>query len=120
MNVFTAAAAFILSAAAAAGVGGGGLLTLCLTLIYGMPQYEAQGVNLFAFVFAAIPSALYHAVKNGADLKVSAFLSFCGCTGCLLGSMLASRAEQEILRTVFGIFTLAAGVVSLISQAAEN
>lgn len=116
MNGLAAAAAFIMSAAAAAGAGGAGLLTLCLTLAAGMLQFEAQGVNLFAFVFAAVPASVYHVLKNGADLRVAAYLSFGGCAGCLIGSMIASRADQSLLRTAFGLFSLCTGAVSLIRQ----
>ncbi len=118
MNVFLIAASFLVSAAASAGVGGGGLFTLCL-IAAGSPQYEAQGINLFAFVFAAVPAAVYHALKNKADIGLAAYLSFCGCTGCMIGSMLAASAAQKTLRTAFGVFALAVGTASAVRQIRE-
>ena len=120
MSAILFAAAFLISAAAATGIGGGGLFTLCLSAFSGLTQFRAQGVNLFVFVFAAVPATVYHARKNGADLKIAAYLSFCGCTGCLIGSLLAAGAEQKTLRTAFGVFSLTAGLISIVKQTAEK
>ncbi len=119
MSAVLFAAAFLISAAAATGIGGGGLFTLCLTAFSDFTQFQAQGVNLFVFVFAAVPATVYHARKNGADLKIAAYLSFCGCAGCMIGSMLAASAEQKTLRTAFGVFALAVGTASAVRQIRE-
>ena len=119
MNAVSYIAAFFVSAAAATGVGGAGLFTLFLVLIYGLPQFIAQGINLFVFVFAAVPASVYHTLKNGADPKIPAFLSFCGCAGCLIGSLIAASAAQELLRYVFGAFSVITGGFVLIGQIRE-
>ena len=112
-------AAFVFSAAAATGIGGGGLFTLCTVLLYGVPQFEAQGINLFVFVFAAVPASVYHVIRNGADLRIPTFLSFCGCAGCLIGSLIAAGAARFVLRYVFGAFSFLTGAAVLIGQIKE-
>ena len=116
MSAILFAAAFLISAAAATGIGGGGLFTLCLSAFSDLTQFRAQGVNLFVFVFAAVPATAYHACKNGADLKIAAYLSFCGCAGCIAGSMIAAGAEQKTLRVAFGVFSLTVGLISIVKQ----
>ena len=94
------------------GVGGGTLLLLCMTLILGVEQGEAQGINLLYFLPTAAVS-LYHHRKNGylepAALRYAVPL---GSLSALGGALLATEIDLRLFRKPFGLFLLlAAGVL---------
>lgn len=86
------------------GVGGGTLLLLWLTLVQGMEQLQAGGVNLLYFAACALP-ALWSAAA--------------GAPACVLAAFVASSLEVTLLRRLFGVFLLAVGLRELFSKA-EN
>ena len=74
---------FVIAAAAGVisgmGMGGGTLLIPALTLLMGIPQRQAQGVNMLSFLPAAaaacqgVPAGLTEAVGDLAALTVAAY-----------------------------------------------
>lgn len=91
------------------GVGGGTLLLLWLTLISGMDQFQAGGINLLYFVCCALP-ALWGHLKNGLVEKKAALWCICaGIPACIAASLLASLLDVVLLRRIFGVFLLIVG-----------
>lgn len=101
------------------GVGGGTLLLLCMTLLLGVGQAEAQGINLLYFLPTAGVSLFYH-FKNGyLDAAVLRAAIPAGTVCALLAALFSSAIEISYLRKPFGLFLLYAGV-SMLLQKAEN
>ncbi len=110
-------AALILSVASGLGVGSGGLLVVYLTLSsLAVPQNTAQSVNLILFIASAVTSAAVqrknHALPN---LKLITFLSFCAIPGVIIGSFVRNDMPLPMLKFVFGVFLITAGLSVLYS-----
>lgn len=92
------------------GVGGGSLLMLYLTLLAGMGQYQAAGINLLYFV-ACAPAALFSHIKNGLVEKRAALWCIAlGVPAAVAASLLAAHMDTGWLRRAFGVFLLCVGV----------
>lgn len=91
------------------GIGGGTLLLLWLTLVSGMDQLQAGGVNLAYFICCALPALFYH-IKHGLVEKQAAlWCTAAGVPACILASLLAARLDVTLLRRFFGVFLLFVG-----------
>lgn len=66
---------FVIGAAAGVisgmGMGGGTLLIPVLTLLMGIPQRQAQGVNMLSFLPAAAAALYIHKKREGWSLKAA-------------------------------------------------
>ena len=97
------------------GIGGGSLLLLYLTLVAGMSQYQAGGINLL--YFACAPAALYAHVKNG--LVEGRAVRWCVLAGVLTSvaaAFLAARVETDWLRRAFGVLLLYVGTKEIMAK----
>lgn len=97
------------------GVGGGGLLVIYLSLIGGVGQVEAQGLNLCFFILSAAASTVFNAKKGKIYWKITLVLSASGILFSLLGSFIAGEINSELLRKIFGIMLILGGAISLFS-----
>ncbi len=96
------------------GVGSAGIPVLYLTMIEGLPQLTAQGINLFFFLLASAAALAVH-VRNTPLLYKCLFLMIpLGLLGSYLGTMLAERVPQALLRTLFGAFLIVSGTLGLL------
>ena len=86
------------------GVGGGTLLLLCMTLLLGVEQTEAQGVNLLYFLPTAGVSLLYHRKNGYLDKDVLRRMHRTGdegheqarIAGCLAQDAAAAAVEVDV------------------------
>ncbi len=113
------AVCFITSALAGMGVGGGGLFTVFLSLT-GTGQLAAQGMNLFSYVAASAPASFIGYRRYAPDMRLTAFLSFCACVGCMFGAMAAPAVPDNALRRIYGAFTVASGIFVLFSESGDS
>ena len=91
------------------GIGGGSLLLLYLTLIAGMGQVQAGGINLLYFM-ACAPAALYAHIRNGlVEGRVVVWCAGAGVVTAVAASLLASHMDTSWLRRGFGLFLLYVG-----------
>ena len=98
------------------GVGGGSLLLVWLTAFAGLPQDQAQGINLLYFLPAA-GAALPAHIKNGyvdGGTVLPAVLA--GLAGTALAAWIATGLEVELLRRCFGGFLLVIGLRELFAK----
>ena len=107
-------AALFMGALSGMGIGGGGLLVIYLTLIRGAEQINAQGINLYFFVFASIAALFIHCRKRRIDYSLVLLLSAFGMPVSLFGGLLASVTDPYLLRKIFGIMLIIAGGISLV------
>ena len=95
------------------GVGGGSLLLIYMTAFAGVPQTQAQGINLLYFLPAA-GTALPAHVKNGFIQKDALLPAVtAGLAGTALAAWAATALDVELLRKCFGVFLLLVGTREL-------
>ncbi len=96
------------------GLGGGTLLIPALTLLAGLDQRAAQGINLLAFLpMAAV--ALYEHIKNKRIDRGVIRMALFGLAGAGAGAALALALDANILRKGFAAFLAVLAVVQFIS-----
>ena len=89
------------------GIGGGTLLLLVMTLLLGVEPRTAQGINLLYFL-------LYHRKNGLLDRELLRRTVPWGLLAAAGGALLASIIDVTLLRRIFGIYLLAAGVSMLL------
>ena len=96
------------------GMGGGTLLIPLLTLYLGLPQLEAQMINLVAFIPMAVFSLIIHYKNKLVDSKKILYVLPSALIFAVVGAMLSSMINQEILRQIFGWFMIVISSVYLV------
>lgn len=108
---------FIVSAGVALlsglGVGSGGLLVVFLTEYRGVGQLFAQGVNLIFFIFSSGAATAVNLRTRRLCFGAILLMSIGGTLGAIIGALIASRLDPELLRMGFGLMLLIGGVPSL-------
>ena len=91
---------FVIGAAAGVisgmGMGGGTLLIPALTLLMGIPQRQAQGVNMLSFLPAAAAALYIHKKEGRLELKSSLPVIAAGIVGALAGALAAAKGPGLI------------------------
>lgn len=113
MIIVDIAAAAAIGTLSGMGIGGGGLLVIYLTLVRGVGQLEAQGMNLYFFIFASAAALFVHIAKRKINYLLILLTSSVGMLGAYGGSALASVTDPELIRRVFGAMLLVSGGISL-------
>lgn len=105
--------------AGAMGLGGGSILLLYLTLIAGVGQMTAQGVNLMFFLPCAAASVIC-SLRSGLIAKREAIIGIAaGVPGALAGCLLADLLGGG-LRTLFGVYMLTLGLRELLRKKSRS
>ena len=119
-----AAVAFLASLAAgflgALGLGGGGVLVLYLTLVLGMEQAKAGGVNLLFFLPAAALAVFLHLRQGRVDWRTALRCLPFGAAAALLGAWLMSFLDAAWLSKGFAVLILVMGVRELFGKGKEG
>lgn len=102
-------AAFLIGTLSGMGIGGGGLLVIYLTLVRGIDQLRAQGVNLYFFIFASVSSLFYHSLKRRINYPAVLLCSAAGMFFAYVGSSFAAICDPNIIRKLFGAMLIFAG-----------
>lgn len=94
----------------ALGIGGGSLLMLWLTMVLGYSQADARGINLLFFIPSAAVACILHKKQGRLHIQrmLPAIVSGCVCAGIF--SFLAPMLELSLLKKLFGVLLLAAGL----------
>ena len=96
---------------ASMGLGGGFVLLIWLTLHDGMPQREAQGVNLLFIM---------HIRAGFIDKKLVISLIPGGILGAVLGTVASSFIGNDLLRKIYAVFLLIFGLRELFKKAPRS
>lgn len=112
--VLAAAAGFFAGLTASMGLGGGFVLLICLTGFMGVPQTEAQWINLIFFLPIAALSLVFHR-KNGL-LKTEQLLPTVigGLLGAAAGVFGARLMGDADLGRLFAVFLAVIGLKELL------
>lgn len=92
------------------GIGGGTILIPGLVLLAGLSQHQAQGINLLFFLPVAATSLIIHIKNKLVDYKTMIFAVMAGIPAAFAGAYLASVTQEGLLRKIFGVFLIAAGL----------
>lgn len=103
----------------AMGMGGGGILIIYLTLLAGMEQGTAQGVNLIFFIPSAIIALAIYWKKKLIDWKIALPCALLGAAGALAGAWLSGILQGNLLGKLFGGLLLIMGVKQLFYKSPE-
>ena len=93
------------------GMGGGTLLIPILTLLLGVSQHVAQGVNMIAFLPGAIVAILIHKKSGRIEMKKGTPLLLLGFLGAIGGALAATFLDAHLLRKGFGAFLILLAVL---------
>ena len=102
------------------GLGGGTLLIPALTLLLGVAQRQAQGVNMLAFIPAAAIALMIHRRAGRLDMKKSIPAIVSGIGGAVIGSLAAGWIREETLKRVFGIFLMVMAAQEILTVVKQN
>ena len=95
------------------GIGGGSLLMVWLTVVLGMEPSTARGINLLFFLPGAL-TAIVQRRKQGilrwGDVLPAAVA---GCAAAAVFSWLSGRMDVALLKKLFGVILMAAGIREL-------
>ena len=105
---------FIAGFMASLGFGGGFFLLIYLTAIKGMPQMEAQAINLFFFILVAAISVIFSISKKLINFKTLVCVVLYGLIGVMLGVLLEFALPVFIIRKIFAAFLFIIGLVDIL------
>ena len=97
------------------GMGGGTILIPLLTTFLSVKQIVAQGINLFSFIPMAIVSIMIHIKNKLIRVKIGFIIILFAVVSAVIGSLIANKIDNRLLRKLFGIFLLAIGVFQIVS-----
>jgi uncharacterized membrane protein YfcA len=92
------------------GIGGGTLLMLYLTMVTGMAQRTAQGINLLYFLPTAGAALILHSKNRYVRWKTVLPAILAGCVTAGLASLLALNLDTGLLKKLFGGFLILTGL----------
>lgn len=98
------------------GVGSGGLLVVFLTEYRGVGQLFAQGVNLIFFIFSSGASTAVNLRSRNICYGAVTVMSLGGTVGAIVGAIVASVLDPDLLRIGFGLMLLIGGIPSFIKS----
>lgn len=115
-GVIMAGAALLSGVLGAMGMGGGGVLIIYLTLIAGVDQRAAQGINLLLFIPCALLALYFYQKKKLIRWKTAFFAAALGLLGAWLGTWLSGVMDVTLLRKIFGGMLLLIGLRELFAK----
>ena len=98
------------------GMGGGTALIPMLTLLTGMEQKVAQGINLISFIPLAAVSLIIHFKNKLVEAKKSWLVVIPAAISSFALSLLCVKLDSNTLKICFGIFLAGLGVFLLINE----
>lgn len=101
---------FIAGTVSGMGMGGGTILIPSLVLFAEIEQKTAQGINLIYFLPVAVTALFFHIKNKQIKTRSMAYLIGGGLLGASVGSLLAIRIENDLLKKVFALFLIVMGI----------
>ena len=96
------------------GVGGGTLLLLVMTLVLGVDQRTAQGINLLFFLPTAAAALFVHRKNGFLDRPTVRQAAPWGAAAAALGAWIATFLDPAVLKKPFALFLLYTGASTLV------
>jgi len=118
--IFYILVGILAGAASGMGLGGGTILIPALTIIYTLPQQQAQTINLLYFIPTAIVALLTHFKNGNVEKKLVSKIVIFGLIGASAGSVIALNIEPDKLKVFFGYFLLLMGIYEIFGKAPKT
>ena len=96
------------------GIGGGSLLIIWLTMVLHTDPQTARSMNLLFFLPSAIVSCCFRLRQGNLKLKPLIPAILAGCAAAALFSWISTIMDVDILKKLFGILLIAAGLRELL------
>ena len=100
----------------AMGIGGGGVLIIYLTLMAGVDQITAQGINLLFFIPCAVIALIIHSRKKLIVWRFAFPMILGGLIGVAVGAYSAELIGPNILGKIFSAFLIFIGLRELFAR----
>lgn len=98
------------------GVGGGTLLLVYMTLLAGVEQSQAQGINLLYFLPAGLLALPAHRKNGYIETKALLPAITVGLVCAGLAAWVATAVDTALLRRCFGVFLVFVGLWELLGK----
>lgn len=92
------------------GSGGGVLVVLYLTIMAGIGQKKAQATAIAVILPLAVLSSIIYARGGHVQWPVLWKVSLGGIAGAILGAFLLNKMKGNLLKKMFGVFLVIAGL----------
>lgn len=106
-------AGFVCGVISGFGIGGGSLLVIYMTLLGGLDQRAAQGINLLYFLPTAAAALILHSKNRLVAWRVTLPAALAGCVTAALSAWLAAHLDTGLLQKLFGGFLILVGLSEL-------
>lgn len=107
---FCLAVGTVLGVLTGLGIGGGSLLILWLTMVLGIEQPIARGINLLFFLPSAIISCFFRMKQGRVMIRTILPAVIAGCTAAAVFSWLGTSMDTELLKKLFGVLLILTGL----------
>lgn len=108
--------AFVTGIVASMGLGGGMVLLIYMAIFTGIPQIQAQGLNLVFFLPIAVISLIIHTHNKLVEWKKIAPAIICGSVGVYLGNLIATNISSLLLTKLFAVFIVIIGIREIFTK----
>ena len=108
-------AGFLSGLIGAMGLGGGGVLLIYLTLLGGVEQLRAQGINLLFFIPIGLVSVAIYAFKKQINWKTVLLFALSGLAGAAAGVWLSGIVGGKLVGKIFGGLLILMGITQIVS-----
>jgi uncharacterized protein len=100
------------------GVGGGVVMIPLMMVFLGYTQHQAQGMSLavLAVPVTFLAAYTYHKSGNPIDWKYALIIASCFIVGGFLGSKLALKIDQVLLKKIFALVLLISAIKLFFSK----
>lgn len=99
------------------GVGGGLIMIPMFVFFLGFSQHSAQGMSLAVMLPPVTLLAVYNYHKEGfINWKMALMVSILFMVSGYFGSKLALKIDQQLLKKIFGVFIILAGIKMVLSK----
>ncbi|MCW5823337.1 MAG: sulfite exporter TauE/SafE family protein [Cyanobacteria bacterium TGS_CYA1] len=99
------------------GIGGGFILIPALVYLAGMSLKEAFGTSLCVVSIVSIPGTITHALLGHVDYWLMMVMMLTTVPASLLGSAIALRTKDSVLKKAFGIIMLIVAITMFFKEA---
>lgn len=110
----------VLAVLSGMGLGGGGLFVVYLKLFVGGEQLQMQAINLLFFIFSAGAALTIHLLRRRIYVSAIILAATAGILGSLIGSLVASSIDGGMLRFIFALMLICAGIYSFFGRSPKK
>ena len=94
----------------ALGIGGGVIIVPALNLLLGLPFRQAVALSLGNIVAVSLSSSMGYTKRGLVNFKVGLILELASVTGAVSGGIISSSINENLLKTILGIFLILSGL----------